>query len=367
MYNPQKTLDGFTAFFEMLRTSPLPTQLLPTICMANANLNSPLWNPSHSKQADKDSDTLIELLTEWGLSLRSPKGIPTFGVCTAHTEGTSIDQVWVDKGFDDALITCFIYKSDIVSHQSDHQALITIFSAESGDEETSKTQAQVNRSWHKVNSADLHCSLTTSLPKIRPLVTQDNIKGFDTSLRTAIIDALNKNSPKKAACGKHKVWWRPEILDPLRKEALRLCRLSKKEGTAESHAAYTKARNTFNRAIDTAKENSWRLFLSGVDHTNLFQAKWIASGHKASSLVSTIITDDGRTCSTNAEKAEALFAATCVATAPCRLDSTNHLNFPLDDTQRPTAEVTPPLLSTITRDNIAAIINDSPPPKSPRE
>lgn len=128
---------------------------------------------------------------------------------------------------------------------------------------------------------------------------------------------------------------------------------------------YAKARNTFNRAIDTAKENSWRLFLSDVDHTNLFQAKRIASGRKASSLVSTIITDDGRTCSTNEEKAEALFAATCVATAPCRLDSTNHLNFPLNDSQRPTAETTPPLLSAVTRENIAAIINDSPPKKAP--
>lgn len=161
------------------------------------------------------------------------------------------------------------------------------------------------------------------------------------------------------------MWWIPEVLNPLRKEASRLRRLSKKEGSLDSHKAYTSARNALNRAIDTAKENSWTQFLTGVDHTNLFQAKCIASGRKASALVSTIITDDRKTCSTNEDKAVALFAATCVATAPCRLDTTNNLVFPLDASHRPSAEVTPPFLSTLTHESIAPVLNDSPPKKAP--
>lgn len=133
VYNPQKTLDGFEAFIEMLQSAPLSTQLLPTICITDANLHSPLWNPRHIAQSYKTAETLIEMLTEWGLHLRSPRGVPTFGVRSENTEGTSIDQVWVDKDLDDTLITCFIDKDNIVNHQSDHQALVTIFSTKTAD------------------------------------------------------------------------------------------------------------------------------------------------------------------------------------------------------------------------------------------
>lgn len=176
VYNPQKTLECFEALTDVIRTAPLATQLLPTLCTADANLHCPLWDPSHSKQNDKLSDSLIDILTEWGLRLRSPIGVPTFGVRSANTEGTSIDQVWVDEGLDDAIISCFIDESDLVNHHSDHQALITVFSAESGDKVTSKAQAHKKRNWHKVNVVDLKRTLTASLPKLRPLVTRKEIE-----------------------------------------------------------------------------------------------------------------------------------------------------------------------------------------------
>lgn len=282
-----------------------------------------------------------------------------------NTEGISIDQVWVDEAFDESMITCFIDKNDVTNHKSDHQAIITIYSTTSGDKTLSKSQTSVKKNWNKVNSAYMKQDLTTSLPQLRPLVSREEIETFDEELRRSIINALNDNSPKKAPYGKHKAWWRPETLDPLRKEASRLRRLAKKECAKETRKAYKTARNVLNRTIDKAKEKSWRQFLSGVDHTNLFQAKRIASGQKASLLVSTIITDDGRTCSTNEEKAEAPFKATCVATAPCRLDSTNHLESPLNEAPCPSKITTPPFLSMITHKNIASVINNSPPKKAP--
>lgn len=363
VYNPQTTLDGFEAFTKMLQTSPLTTQLLSTLCTTDANLHSPLWNPSHSKTHDKDADTLLDMLTDWGLILRSPKGIPTFGVRSAHTEGTSIDQVWVNEEFDDATISCTIDEDDVVSHQSDHQAILTIFSTEATATNTTVHQSSRKKNWNKVNGELLKSELTSTLPPIHPLTTQEEVETFDNLLRKAIVDGLNNNSPNEAPHGKHKKWWRPEVLDPLRKEATRLRRRAKKSGTPESQVAYKNARNTFNRAIDKAKEDSWRQYLSNIDHTNLFQAKRIATGRQASSLVSTIITAEGKTCATNEEKAEALFSATCIATTPCRLNNTNNLTFPLTD--RPSEERTLTLLSVITTESLQATIDDLPPKKAP--
>lgn len=99
--------------------------------------------------------------------------------------------------------------------------------------------------------------------------------------------ALDKHSPRKAKPGKHKEWWRPEILEPLRKEANRLRRTLKKERSEEVRTAYQIARNSFNQAIDHAKESSWSSYLSTLDHQTLFQAKRAASGRNPSPLVLT--------------------------------------------------------------------------------
>lgn len=98
--------------------------------------------------------------------------------------------------------------------------------------------------------------MAQTLPAIRPLLSREAIESFDNDLRTAVVTALNKHSPQKARTGKHKEWWRPEILDPLRKEANRLRRALKRTKTEESRAAYRAARNAFNQAIDRAKESS---------------------------------------------------------------------------------------------------------------
>lgn len=50
--------------------------------------------------------------------------------------------------------------------------------------------------------------------------------------------------------------------------------------------------------------------------------------------------------------------------APCRLDNTNHLTYPLTDSHRPLGTATPPFLSTINHEAIAAVINNSPPKKA---
>ncbi|KAG0146648.1 hypothetical protein CROQUDRAFT_44117, partial [Cronartium quercuum f. sp. fusiforme G11] len=71
---------------------------------------------------------LIEIMTNWNLLLHSPKGIPTFGLNRTNSEGTSIDQVWVNEEADNMITACLIDSNNKFNHNSDHQALITILS-----------------------------------------------------------------------------------------------------------------------------------------------------------------------------------------------------------------------------------------------
>ncbi|KAG0144812.1 hypothetical protein CROQUDRAFT_8030, partial [Cronartium quercuum f. sp. fusiforme G11] len=102
----------------------------PTMCTTDSNLHSTIWNPEHSSTHDKNADKLYELMTKYNLCLRSPLGIPTFGLGFAHTQGTSIDLTWVNEGFDDSIVLCTIdqeleKEKSLYSHFSDHEALIT--------------------------------------------------------------------------------------------------------------------------------------------------------------------------------------------------------------------------------------------------
>lgn len=222
VYNQPSTFLGFTALDELLRLLPRDIQRLPMICTTDSNLHSPLWNPSHSTSNDKDADRLIELMLVWGLNLRSPKGKPTFGLGSTTTEGTAIDLVWVNSNFDEHLVTCFIDDDDITNHGSDHQAIISIFSTTSSNVPANHPDAGDHRNWNKVCHLSLRSEVAQNLPVIRPLLSREDVELFDKDLREAVRAALDKHSPQKAKTGKHRDWWRPEVLEPLCKETKRL-------------------------------------------------------------------------------------------------------------------------------------------------
>lgn len=130
VYNQPSNFQGFDAFERLLQLLPQDLQRLPILCTTDSNLHSSLWNPSHSLTNDKSADRLIEMMLEWGLNLRSPRGIPTFGLGSVNTEGTTIDLTWVNQDFDEHLTTCFVDEDDLTNHGSDHQSIITTFNTQ---------------------------------------------------------------------------------------------------------------------------------------------------------------------------------------------------------------------------------------------
>ena len=166
------------------------------------------------------------------------------------------------------------------------------------------------------------------LPPIQPLTTRDLIERFDTGIRVAITLALNTASPKKAPLTKHKKWWRPDVLEPLRKKAHKARRELQRLATPDARAAYNSSRNEFGRAIKHEKENRWREYLSTLTHDTLFQAKKFVSGRQPSPIINTLISRSGKVCSSTSKKAQVLFKTTCIATAPCLLTDVPPISYP---------------------------------------
>lgn len=365
VYNAPKDFSGFTMWNSLMTSLPLTLQLLPTIVVADANLHSPLWNPTHIDTNDKDAEELLDLMTKWSLRLRSPVGVPTYGLGSSTTRGTTIDHVWVNDQLDDSITACFVDTGDITNHFSDHQSLITSFSTKLTEPGLEPQESGRSKNWNQVERPAFLLELGRTLPPITRVTSQAELDNFDRSLRKAITDALNNNSPNRSPPGKHKRWWRPEILDPLRKEAQRLHKRFKEEKSEENKLNYKKARNKFNKTVDKLKEDNWKVYLSTLTHDTLLQAKKFASGRTPSSLVSTLISNNGTMCSTNEEKSELLFHTTCVATAPCRIDDTEILNFPIHAETRPSETTMPDFISYLTDENIKSVITGSPPLKAP--
>lgn len=77
VYNQPSTFLGFDALDSSLRSLSTPILLLPTIIVTDANLHSPLWNPDTYAAHDADADRLVDVMTNWNMHLRSPKGTPS--------------------------------------------------------------------------------------------------------------------------------------------------------------------------------------------------------------------------------------------------------------------------------------------------
>lgn len=142
-------------------------------------------------------------------------------------------------------------------------------------------------------------------------------------------------------------------------------RTLKANKTDENKKNYNTARNLFNKTVDKLKEDSWKHYLSTLTHDTLFQAKRFALGRKPSSLVNTLVSQYGKVCSTNAEKANLLFETTCVATAPCTMAPADVIHFPLETNTRPTEQTMPAFSAYLTEENIKAVIMNTPPLKAP--
>lgn len=164
VYNQPSTFLGFQAMESLLRHLPSSVLLLPTIVVTDSNLHSPIWNPGTYSVHDPDADQLIELMTDWGLFLLSPKGVPTYEAKPGMTCGVTIDLVWVNQQADDALMACLVDANNNLDHHSDHHTLVTVVNVNRDDEFDRGMDPSPEKAWHKVDQAKFLVELKAHLP-----------------------------------------------------------------------------------------------------------------------------------------------------------------------------------------------------------
>lgn len=136
------------------------------------------------------------------------------------------------------------------------------------------------KAWHKEDQPKFLTELKAHLsPSFSPS-SDHEIDLLDSQISDSIITSLNNSSPNKSRSHKHKVWWNPVILGPLKREADKARKLAKLNPSEESRATYRSARNRYFHTIVQEKTNSWRRYLSTLTVNTLFQAKCNASGRK---------------------------------------------------------------------------------------
>lgn len=319
IYNPPATFLGFDALESLLRTLPISLLNLPTVLVTDSNLHSSLWNPTAYPVHDPAADTLVETMLRWNLFLRSPKGVPTYEAKVGMKTGVTIDLVWVNQQANDLLVAFLVDSEAKLDHHSDHHAVVTILRTSQGDKAESQPTQATSKSWHKVDQPKFLMELKAHIVPLSPITSSTNIDSLDSHIIEILTQALNAASPNKSSTHRHKAWWNPTILGPLKRAADKARKRAKLLQSEGARAIYFSARNTYFHAIEHEKTISWRRYLSTLTVDTLVQAKRYASGPRQLKLVSTLIDGDGTPCISNNEKASALFKATCVATAPCDL------------------------------------------------
>lgn len=291
------------------------------------------------------------------------QGVITFENHTDPSSGTTIDLVWVNQQADDSIVACVVYENNVLNHHSDHRAMVTVISIKRDTASAPETLHPSEKNWHKVDQAKFLLELKALLPPLSHITTDADIDTLDNLLLTAMTTALSNSSPVKTRQFKHKSWWNPTTMQPLRQAAAKARRQAKTHPTNEHRAMYRSTRNQYFWLIENEKINSWRRYLSTLTVETLFQAKKYSSGPRPSPLISTLVTANGDLCVSNEDKAEALFSATCVATSTCNIQDVPPSPFPRQTI--PNATYLPPPSPFFSKSAILESLQSTHPMKAP--
>lgn len=178
-----------------MRLLPTSLLLLPTLLVTDSNLHSPLWNPLTYTVNDASSDTLVKLMTNWGLHLRSPKGVLTYDAKQGMSSGTTIDLFWLNQQADEMLVACLVDSDDNLNHHSNHKAVVIVVSIKCDNECSSRENLNLEQACHKTDHPKFITGLKALLPPPTAPSTRTDIVNLDSSIITAITNAFRPLIP----------------------------------------------------------------------------------------------------------------------------------------------------------------------------
>ena len=273
IYNPPNTDNALALLDDWL--SVLLALLAQMIVAGDFNKHHPLWSGVECPQWCRGSgaDRLTHIISQFGLMLASPCGVPTYR-SDAHGTWSTLDLVLCTTDIEDCILECCMAHADRLPG-ADHLPVHTVL-------ETSPWRsAPVERcSFEKVDwpafvrtltqhlqdagvSADVHIEMAEELDNFVGLMTQ------------AIQAAIERHAPKRRPSPFAKRWWMAELLKLRHKYA----KCSRVEFTARGTESWPHTKqecaaacNAYNSMLRRAKATHWKDWLEGITEQDIWKA-----------------------------------------------------------------------------------------------
>lgn len=230
------------------------------IWLGDFNRHSPLWDEARNhhlftRRNLEAAEQLSRAVANRGLSMLLPPGIPTLQAFSSKNE-TRPDNVFGSEAIQDRLIRCQTHPHDTPPH-TDHYPILTELDQRP---ETAPTKERYNYS--QVDWEEIYEALEPRLKEHGPpkeLVTLEALKTEFKRVTTHLEDVIRELVPLSKPAPIRNRWWTKE-LTALRKEHLRLQRMSKRHRWNPDHDAHGASRQVGKQlveAIRKAKEDCW--------------------------------------------------------------------------------------------------------------
>ena len=185
VYNPGKQAEDSNSTIHDLRNVLATSDANESIALGDFNLHHQFWGGQDIRQADSESEYLIEILEEHDMDSMLQPGTITY------KEGghrTTIDLCWVTLGLQDRIIKVAVDKE--FDHDSDHLPITIAL-----DLSVAHRRDKQRRNWRVVEDDKLRQAIKAELPDIRKPRTRTALDEYVRDIVRAIQTAANKVLP----------------------------------------------------------------------------------------------------------------------------------------------------------------------------
>jgi ribonuclease HI/endonuclease/exonuclease/phosphatase family metal-dependent hydrolase len=253
------------------------------------NRHHPMWDEPRNhhlftRRALRESQILIDLITDYAMSMALPKGLPTL---RAHRtkNWTRVDNVFYSEGLEGSITRCTTLPGRR-GVKTDHVPIITHL-----DLPIAQAKEENFHDFRSVIWEDFRDELVIRLEGIPPPVEITNQQQFERAIKdltTTIKGTIEAVVDFTKPCPHTKRWWTKE-LSALKKQVNRISEVADRFRALPQHEIHAERKRLVNRyanAIQSTKTAHWKVWLEDVSGNDIWVANKYASGDP---------TDGGRT------------------------------------------------------------------------
>jgi hypothetical protein len=220
-------------------------------------------------------DPLIDLITEYNMTIALPPDIPAYKTTTSNW--TRPDNVWRNNTTHDPITICDV-KPEIRPPQADHLPIYTEL-----DLPTQRSNAPEKRNIRDADFKLINEILQTRLAEKCPAKEIHSKEELEDTVNTfieTIQEVLNHNVPVTKPCPYTKRWWNKELTE-LKKKKNKLSKLSYRLRGIHDHPVHAEckaAERKLSVRIDEVKKKHWEDWLEDATPNDIYLAnKYINS------------------------------------------------------------------------------------------